>query len=200
MLRDVIDDPAFVLHGHHPVRLFIGSGMPTGLWQRLTETFAPARVVSSSRRRTAKLVLANVAGAKGRQQGPPLPGGGEINSRPTTWDSDLIPRTTAALSRLPRSIRSACYWRIRGVRSIRRHPSSAGCCAVRHLGVDGIAVPPRRGRRLLAGGNRNAAIHTARGVTFPEPITGPSAGSVRSIWPSPIRCRPPPTMRPRSPR
>ncbi|OOK64151.1 AMP-binding enzyme family protein [Mycobacterium kansasii] len=32
MLRDVVDDPAFALNGNHPVRLFIGSGMPTGLW------------------------------------------------------------------------------------------------------------------------------------------------------------------------
>jgi putative long chain acyl-CoA synthase len=30
---------------HHPVRLFIGSGMPRGLWRRVQRRFAPARVV-----------------------------------------------------------------------------------------------------------------------------------------------------------
>ncbi|MDT5160629.1 MAG: putative long chain acyl-CoA synthase, partial [Mycobacterium sp.] len=45
MLREVIDDPAFSLTGSHPVRLFIGSGMPTGLWKRVIDVFKPAHVV-----------------------------------------------------------------------------------------------------------------------------------------------------------
>jgi putative long chain acyl-CoA synthase len=45
MLREVVDDPEFALHGNHPVRLFIGSGMPTGLWRQVTERFAPAHIV-----------------------------------------------------------------------------------------------------------------------------------------------------------
>lgn len=48
MLADVIDDPGFALHGNHPVRVFIGSGMPTGLWQRVTEAFAPPTSWSST--------------------------------------------------------------------------------------------------------------------------------------------------------
>ncbi|MET0896589.1 MAG: alpha/beta fold hydrolase, partial [Mycobacterium sp.] len=64
MLRDVIDDPAFALHGNHPVRLFIGSGMPTGLWQRVTDAFAPAQVVEFFATTDGQAVLANVSGAK----------------------------------------------------------------------------------------------------------------------------------------
>ncbi len=45
MLREVIDDPSFSLSGNHPVRLFIGSGMPTGLWRRVVDIFGPAHVV-----------------------------------------------------------------------------------------------------------------------------------------------------------
>src|SRR3546814_8049698 len=45
MLREVIDDPSFSLSGTHSVRLFIGAGMPTGLWRRVVEVFTPAKVV-----------------------------------------------------------------------------------------------------------------------------------------------------------
>ncbi|MGE0219444.1 alpha/beta fold hydrolase, partial [Mycolicibacterium sp.] len=45
MLREIIDDPGFSLTGSHPVRLFIGSGMPAGLWKRVLDVFEPANVV-----------------------------------------------------------------------------------------------------------------------------------------------------------
>ena len=78
MLRDVIDDPAFSLTGSHPVRLFIGSGMPTGLWRRVVEVFEPAHVVEFFATTDGQAVLANVSGAKIGSKGRPLPGGGEI--------------------------------------------------------------------------------------------------------------------------
>ncbi len=78
MLSEVIDDPAFDLHGSHPVRLFIGSGMPTGLWKRVTEVFAPARVVEFFATADGQAVLANVSGAKIGSKGRPLPAGGHV--------------------------------------------------------------------------------------------------------------------------
>ncbi|MEH3143247.1 MAG: acyl-CoA synthetase [Mycobacterium kyogaense] len=78
MLREVIDDPAFSLTGSHPVRVFIGSGMPSGLWKRVAEVFEPARVVEFFATTDGQAVLANVAGAKVGSKGRPLPGGGEI--------------------------------------------------------------------------------------------------------------------------
>ena len=78
MLRDVIDDPAFSLTGNHPVRVFIGSGMPSGLWKRVVEVFEPAKVVEFFATTDGQAVLANVAGAKVGSKGRPLPGGGEI--------------------------------------------------------------------------------------------------------------------------
>ncbi|WNG90319.1 acyl-CoA synthetase [Mycobacterium sp. ITM-2016-00317] len=78
MLREVIDDPAFSLHGSHPVRLFIGSGMPAGLWTRVVEVFEPANVVEFFATTDGQAVLANVKGAKIGSKGRPLPGGGEI--------------------------------------------------------------------------------------------------------------------------
>ena len=70
MLREVIDDPSFALTGNHPVRLFIGSGMPTGLWKRVIDVFAPAHVVEFFATTDGQAVLANVSGRQDRQQGP----------------------------------------------------------------------------------------------------------------------------------
>lgn len=90
MLREVIDDPSFVLRGNHPVRLFIGSGMPTGLWRRVEEAFAPANVVEFFATTDGQAVLANVSGAKVGSEGRPLPGGGHIELAAYDVENDLI--------------------------------------------------------------------------------------------------------------
>lgn len=78
MMHEVIDDPSLVLGAHHPVRLFIGSGMPAGLWRRATEMFAPAHVVEFFATTDGEAVLANVSGTKVGSKGRPLPGGGKV--------------------------------------------------------------------------------------------------------------------------
>ena len=90
MLREVIDDPSFTLTGNHPVRLFIGSGMPTGLWKRVVDTFAPAHVVEFFATTDGQAVLANVSGAKVGCEGRPLPGGGHVELAAYDADDDLI--------------------------------------------------------------------------------------------------------------
>src|SRR6202158_4989428 len=90
MLREVIDDPNFELHGNHPVRLFIGSGMPTGLWQRVVDVFQPAHVVAFFATTDGHAVLANVSGAKIGSEGRPLPGGGQVALAAYEPDDNLI--------------------------------------------------------------------------------------------------------------
>ena len=90
MLRDVIDDPSFSLTGSHPVRLFIGSGMPTGLWKRVIDVFEPAHVVEFFATTDGQAVLANVSGAKIGSKGRPLPGGGEVALAAYDAEDDLI--------------------------------------------------------------------------------------------------------------
>jgi putative long chain acyl-CoA synthase len=90
MLREVIDDPSFSLTGSHPVRLFIGSGMPTGLWKRVEEVFAPAHIVEFFATTDGQAVLANVAGAKVGSKGRPLPGGGDVELAAYDAEDDLI--------------------------------------------------------------------------------------------------------------
>jgi putative long chain acyl-CoA synthase len=90
MLRDVVDDPEFALHGNHPVRLFIGSGMPTGLWERVVDAFAPAHVVEFFATTDGQAVLANVSGAKVGSKGRPLPGAGRVELGAFDAEQDLI--------------------------------------------------------------------------------------------------------------
>lgn len=57
-----------------PIRLFIGSGIPAGQWERAQELFAPARVVEFFASAQGGAVLANVRGVKPGSKGRPLPG------------------------------------------------------------------------------------------------------------------------------
>ncbi|WP_424809632.1 acyl-CoA synthetase [Rhodococcus sp. 27YEA15] len=74
MMRDILDEDLLLLDGSHPVRLFIGSGMPRGLWRRTVEVFDPAKVLEFYASTEGEVILANVAGAKVGSKGRPLPG------------------------------------------------------------------------------------------------------------------------------
>lgn len=172
MIGEVIDDPAFVLQGNHPVRLFIGSGMPTGLWQRVTDAFAPARVVEFFATADGQAVLANVAGAKIGAKGRPLPGGGQVQLAAYDPDEDLILEDERGFVRVP------------GVNEV-------GVLLAQPRGPIDPAAPVKRGvfapadtwvsteslfRRDADGdywlvGNRNLVIRTDRGAVYAEPIT-----------------------------
>lgn len=84
MMRDILDSPALHIDEIHPVRLFIGSGMTTGLWRRTLERFAPAQVLEFYASTDGEVVLANVSGAKVGCKGRPLPGSAE--ARLAAWD------------------------------------------------------------------------------------------------------------------
>lgn len=78
MLRDILDADTFP-NGHpHPIRLFIGSGMPAGLWRRTQDRFDPARVLEFYASIEGDVVLANVSGAKVGSKGRPVPGTAKV--------------------------------------------------------------------------------------------------------------------------
>ena len=77
-LRAITDGPPHPAERHHPIRLFFGSGMPPGLWGRVTERFAPARVLEFYASADGEAILANVAGVKTGAAGRPLPGTAEV--------------------------------------------------------------------------------------------------------------------------
>ena len=78
MLRDLVEAPPNPNERHHPVRLFMGSGMPKGLWARVVERFAPARIVEFYASTQGEVVLANVSGQKVGAMGRPLPGSARV--------------------------------------------------------------------------------------------------------------------------
>jgi putative long chain acyl-CoA synthase len=78
LLHDIVEAPAHAGERGHPVRLFIGSGMPRGLWRRVQRRFAPARVVEFYASTEAGAILVNVRGAKPGSMGRPLPGSARV--------------------------------------------------------------------------------------------------------------------------
>ncbi|MGW4123565.1 AMP-binding protein [Nocardia sp. NPDC004711] len=78
MLRDILDADTFADGHAHPIRLFIGSGMPRGLWRRTEERFTPAKVLEFYASIEGDVVLANVSGAKIGSKGRPVPGTAKV--------------------------------------------------------------------------------------------------------------------------
>jgi putative long chain acyl-CoA synthase len=78
LLRDLVEAPPQPGERHHPVRLFIGSGMPPNLWRRVQRRFAPARVVEFYASTETGAVLVNLRDAKPGAMGRRLPGSPEV--------------------------------------------------------------------------------------------------------------------------
>jgi putative long chain acyl-CoA synthase len=86
MLRELVERALDRGERHHPVRLFIGSGMPRGLWRRVEERFAPARVLEFYASAEGEAVLVNLSDIKPGATGRPLPGSPEV--RVAAYDAE----------------------------------------------------------------------------------------------------------------
>lgn len=84
MLREIVDAPPDPAERHHPVRLFVGSGMPRGLQERVTRRFAPAKVLEFYASTQGAAILADVAGRKPGSMGRRLPGTAQVQV--VEWD------------------------------------------------------------------------------------------------------------------
>ncbi|WP_329519705.1 AMP-binding protein [Spirillospora sp. NBC_01491] len=78
LLRDLVSAPPHPGERHHAVRLFIGSGMPRGLWRRVEERFTPARVLEFYASTEGEAILVNLSGKKPGSLGRPMPGSAEL--------------------------------------------------------------------------------------------------------------------------
>ena len=77
-LRAVVDAPPQPNERFHPIRIFMGSGMPRNLWRRMAERFPTARVLEFYASAEGEAILANVAGRVPGSMGRPLPGTAEV--------------------------------------------------------------------------------------------------------------------------
>jgi putative long chain acyl-CoA synthase len=78
LLHGLAEAPPHPGERHHSVRLFIGSGMPRGLWRRLEDRFAPARVLEFYASTVGEAILVNLTGKKPGSLGRPLPGSAKV--------------------------------------------------------------------------------------------------------------------------
>ena len=78
LLHELVEAPPHPGERHHPVRLFIGSGMPRGLWRRVERRFKPARVLEFYASTETGAILVNLRDAKPGSMGRPLPGSAEV--------------------------------------------------------------------------------------------------------------------------
>lgn len=172
MLRDVIDDPGFVLHGNHPVRLFIGSGMPTGLWQRVCDAFAPAHVVEFFATTDGQAVLANVSAAKIGSKGRPLPGAGHVELGAYDAEDDLMLENDQGF------VEVAGTGEVGVLLAQPRGPIDPSASVKRGvfapadtwISTEYLFYRDADGDYWLVGG-RGSVIRTPRGVAYPEAIT-----------------------------
>lgn len=74
----LVDAPPHPAERDHSIRLFLGSGMPRGLWRRIQERFAPAGVLEFWGSAERGAILANVSGVKVGSVGRPLPGAASV--------------------------------------------------------------------------------------------------------------------------
>lgn len=77
-LRDVVNAPPNPSEQFHPIKMFIGSGMPRNLWRRVTERFPTTKVLEFYASAEGETILANVTGRAPGSMGRPLPGTAEV--------------------------------------------------------------------------------------------------------------------------
>jgi putative long chain acyl-CoA synthase len=77
-LRGVTGAPPNQKEAHHPIRMFLGSGMPRALWKRVAERFATTRILEFYASAEGEAILANLSGTKAGSMGRSLPGTPEV--------------------------------------------------------------------------------------------------------------------------
>jgi putative long chain acyl-CoA synthase len=126
MLHELVDAPPQPGERHHPVRLFMGSGMPRNLWRRVEQRFEPARVLEFYASTETGAILANLGNAKPGAMGRRLPGSPEVRLGAYDADNDQLALGAGGFVR-------------------RCEPGEPGVLLVRAREIDTIATTPLRG-------------------------------------------------------
>jgi putative long chain acyl-CoA synthase len=126
MLHELVDAPAQPGERHHPVRLFMGSGMPRNLWRRVERRFEPARVLEFYASTETGAILANLGNAKPGSMGRRLPGSPEVRLGAYDADNDQLVLGAGGFVR-------------------RCEPGEPGVLLARAREIDSVATTPLRG-------------------------------------------------------
>nr|WP_161101468.1 AMP-binding protein [Actinomadura rayongensis] len=172
LLRDLVNAPPQPGERHHAVRLFIGSGMPRGLWRRVEERFAPAHVLEFYASTTGEAILVNLGGTKPGSLGRPLPGSAPV--RLVRYDLER-----GALVYGPRGFAQECEPGEIGMLLARVRPAALATAARPVRGVfapeDAWTITGDLFRRDADGdfwpvGREDELIRAATGIVPPGPI------------------------------
>ncbi|SHG02760.1 putative long chain acyl-CoA synthase [Jatrophihabitans endophyticus] len=98
-LRTVVNAPPNPAEHHHPVRMFIGSGMPRNLWRRATERFPTVTVLEFYASAEGEAILANVTGRTPGSMGRSLPGTAEVRVAGFDLQANRLQRDENGLGR-----------------------------------------------------------------------------------------------------
>jgi putative long chain acyl-CoA synthase len=126
MLDELVDAPPQPGERHHPVRLFMGSGMPRNLWRRVQQRFEPARVLEFYASTETGAILVNLGTAKPGAMGRRLPGSPEVRLGAYDADNDQLLLGAGGFVR-------------------RCGPGEPGVLLARSREIDTIATTPLRG-------------------------------------------------------
>ncbi len=129
MMREIVRSENFHIAEHNPIRLFIGSGMPVGLWEDVQAAFPRARVLEFFATADGSAILANVAGDQAGSMGRELPETNPVqvaafdieNSRLEVAPNGFVRRATRG--------RSGCCWHAPAIDSTFPRPSCEMCSA-----------------------------------------------------------------------
>ena len=117
-LRAVTMAPPHPNEQHHPIRLFMGSGMPRNLWRRVAERFPTTKVLEFYASAEGEAILANIKGTPIGSLGRPLPGAAEV--RVAGFD-----RRNRSLSLGPNGLGRECEPDEVGLLLVRAHPADS---------------------------------------------------------------------------
>ena len=78
MMRELVRQPVHPRETLPTISLFMGSGMPRGLWRRVLDRYPGTRVLEFYAGTEADVVLANLSTSKPGARGRPLPGTAEV--------------------------------------------------------------------------------------------------------------------------
>ncbi|MFZ0387163.1 MAG: AMP-binding protein [Solirubrobacteraceae bacterium] len=126
MLHELADAPPQPGERHHPIRLFMGSGMPRNLWRRVEQRFEPARVLEFYASTETGAILVNLGNAKPGAMGRRLPGSPEVRLGAYDADNDQLVLGAGGFVR-------------------RGEPGQPGVLLARAREIDTIATTPLRG-------------------------------------------------------
>jgi putative long chain acyl-CoA synthase len=146
--------------------------MPTGLWQRVVDAFAPAHVVEFFATTDGQAVLANVSGVKIGSKGRPLPGAGRVELGAYDTEHDLILEDERGFVQVADVnqvgvLLAQSNGPIDPTASVKRGVFAPGDT---WISTEYLFRRDEDGDYWLMG-RRGSVVHTARGLVYSEPVT-----------------------------